>query len=276
MTDGFTNTFQRKISPVPALRPLATIDIRMELARKLEDREFVTVNRESTMTAITGSKMIEIIGATFVVTDQFLFGDTNWDYVAREEEWYHSQSLSVNDFPGGAPTIWKAVADKDGFINSNYGWCIFSEENGNQFNHAFEELALNPASRRAQMIYNRPSMHKDFNKNGRSDFMCTDAVQYFIRDGKLVAHVRMRSNDAVFGFKNDVQWQLHVQKLLADQLNVEVGDLIWTAGSLHVYERHFYLVDFYTQQIIADGNGPIRWSIPKEEYKQLFPNSEFA
>ena len=53
----------------------------------------------------------------------------------------------------------------------------------------------------------------------------------------------MRSNDAVFGYDNDVHWALYVQKQLAKDLNVEVGDLIWTATNLHVYERHFKFIE---------------------------------
>jgi thymidylate synthase len=49
----------------------------------------------------------------------------------------------------------------------------------------------------------------------------------------------MRSNDSVFGYTADVHWAMYVQKMLAADLGVEVGDLIWTASNLHVYERHF-------------------------------------
>ena len=89
------------------------------------------------------------------------------------------------------------------------------------------------------MIYNRPSMHTDYHANGMSDFICTYANTFLIRDGKLHSHYTLRSNDAVFGFNNDVAWAKHVQKQLALDLNVGVGDLIWTASSLHVYSRHF-------------------------------------
>jgi thymidylate synthase len=190
-------------------------------------------------------------------------------------------SLNVNDIPGGPPAIWKAVADKDGFINSNYGWCIYSPENGfsyndheradsmwqverahhySQFKRCVQELWATPESRRAMMIYTRPSMWLDYNKNGRSDFMCTNAVQYLIRDGAVHAIIQMRSNDAVFGFKNDRAWQQHVLEKVTNELNsyshqrqtaglepicpiYDVGNLYWNAGSLHVYERHFHLVD---------------------------------
>jgi thymidylate synthase len=76
-----------------------------------------------------------------------------------------------------------------------------------------------------------------------SDFVCTYANTFLIRDGKLTSHYLMRSNDAVFGYDNDVHWALYVQKLLAEDLDVEVGDLIWTATNLHVYERHFKFIE---------------------------------
>ena len=163
---------------------------------------------------------------------------------------FRSKSLNVNDIPGGPPEIWKMVANPNGRINSNYGWCIYSFENGDQFNKVVEELKRNPDSRRGTMIYNRPSMHYDFNNSGMSDFMCTNAVQYLIRDGKVNALVYMRSNDAVFGYKNDYAWQQHVLKYLVLALNrnesgitYEVGNIFWNVASLHVYERHFKFVN---------------------------------
>lgn len=191
----------------------------------------------------TGCKMIEVIGAQFHANETAIFGTVNQDYVDREIEWYKSMSRNVHDIKNGAPAAWKACASKDGMINSNYGYLVWSEENFNQYKNVLAELKRAPESRRAQMIYTRPSIWNEYNKDGMSDFICTDAVQYFIRDGKLIADVRMRSNDVVFGYKNDKAWQDHVHKQLAEDLDVPVGPMIWHAGSLHVYERHWNLVD---------------------------------
>ena len=184
-----------------------------------------------------------MIGATFEADEPTIFGELNEDYIQRELEWYKSMSLYVDDIPGITPAIWQQVADRGGKINSNYGWCIYSEENGNQYKHVLRELKANPNSRRAAMIYNRPSMHLDFNRDGMSDFMCTFANTFMIRDGKLISHYAMRSNDAVFGYNNDVAWAKFVQGQLAYDLEVEVGELIWTATNLHVYERHFEFIE---------------------------------
>jgi thymidylate synthase len=190
----------------------------------------------------TGVKTIEMIGAQFLADESTIFGSLNESYIAREIKWYNSKSLNVNDIDKPIPKIWKEVADKNGNINSNYGWCIYSYSNYYQYENCYDELKNNPNSRRAIMIYTRPSMQYAYRANGMSDFMCTNTVQYLIRDGALISIVNMRSNDVVFGYRNDRAWQYYVQSTLAAQLNVEVGDLIWNVGSLHVYERHFDMV----------------------------------
>ena len=81
---------------------------------------------ENYVTDKTGVKTIEMIGAQFVADEPAIFGKVDEDYVKRELDWYRSMSLNVNDIPGGPPKIWQQVADKNGQINSNYGWCIWS------------------------------------------------------------------------------------------------------------------------------------------------------
>lgn len=199
-------------------------------------------SRGEFVTDKTGCRMLEVVGATFLADQDAIFGTVNADYVKREIEWYSKQSLNVHDIPGGAPKEWIRCADRSGLINSNYGWLIWSKENCEQYSHVRHELTQSPDSRRAVMIYTRPNMWHDYNVDGRSDFVCTNAVQYFIRDSKLIALVQMRSNDVLFGYKNDRAWQKYVQEILASDLGVEVGPLVWHAGSLHVYERHFDLI----------------------------------
>ena len=207
-------------------------DIRDHFIGELMDSNFVTDK--------TGVKTIEMIGATFEADEPTIFGEVNDEYVERELEWYRSMSLFVEDIPGKTPAIWQQVASKHGKINSNYGWAIWHSKNYCQYENVLHELMNFPNSRRAVMIYTRPSMWDDYNENGMSDFMCTNAVQYMIRDGQLVAVVQMRSNDVVFGYRNDYAWQWYVANQLANHLGLKTcPKIIWHVGSLHVYERHF-------------------------------------
>jgi thymidylate synthase len=188
----------------------------------------------------TGVKTIEMIGATFEANHPTIFGDVNDDYIQRELDWYKSMSLYVDDIPGITPAIWKKVADRGGKINSNYGWAIYHKDNHLQYANVLNELQFSPNSRRAVMIYTRPTMWNDYNRDGMSDFMCTNTVQYMIRDEQLVVIVQMRSNDVVFGYRNDYAWQKYVAFHMTKDLKLtKQPKIIWNVGNLHVYERHF-------------------------------------
>ena len=217
-----------------------TADIRNELKEKYAGGEF----REGRY-----GKTVEIQNAHFLADEDWIIRKPNYDYAKREIEWYESQSLYVKDIPGGAPKIWQACADRDGKISSNYGWCIFSDENYRQFYNCVDRLLYDEHTREACMIYNRPSMQYDFNYNGMHDFMCTYATQVFLNDVgdskyKLDYTVFQRSCDAVYGFNNDNIWHRYVMNKLVDELkrydiDVILGYMTYNCGSLHVYERHF-------------------------------------
>jgi thymidylate synthase len=149
------------------------------------------------------------------------------------------------------PLIWRQIASNLGEINSNYGYLFLSKENGSQLDSVVDHLIQDPGSRRAAAVYTNPFIHKQWNRDGMSDFICTNAVQYLIREGKLEVVVQMRSNDAIFGYRNDYAWQKYAQNLVLDKLAsnglvYESGNIIWNAASLHIYKRHFELISNYS------------------------------
>lgn len=216
-------------------------EIRRAFANKLNAEDF-EVDK-------SGVKVLELIGTVFIADDDFIFGSPNHEYIQDEIRWYYSMSRKPEDLRS-TPKIWKDITDFNGYVNSNYGWCLFSNEhtdtyehNHDQYKNVLHTLKKHPSSRQAVAIYTRPSMHRDAFTDGRSDFMCTNTVQYVIRKGKLDTIVNMRSNDAVFGYKNDWAWQWHISQKLAEDLDCPVGTIYWQTGSLHVYERHFKFVE---------------------------------
>lgn len=193
---------------------------------------------------IAGSGTIEIIGASFVADKPAIFGTPNTDYITREIAWYLSGSLKVSDIPPPIPKIWDAVSSVNLEVNSNYGYLFFSKENHSQFDHVVESLRTKPDGRQATAIYTRPTMHADWNRDGMHDFVCTNAVNYFRRGDEVHAVVQMRSNDVVFGYRNDYAWQKVALQMVCSAVGNEVvpGDITWQAASLHVYPRHFHLI----------------------------------
>ena len=222
-------------------------DIRQFFIGELNDEAY-TIDR-------TGQKTIEMIGASFIADAPAIFGEPNQEYIDAEIAWYESQSTNINrlaEIYGKSPAAWKYSANKYGEINSNYGTLIYSDQYGNQYENVLQELLENPDGRRATMVYNRPSIWVDFEADGKNDFICTNAVTYYIRDGVLHSVVQMRSNDVIFGYRNDYAWQQHVLEQLCFDFNnedrydkgrvIEPGLMTWQVQNLHVYERHFDLV----------------------------------
>ena len=209
-----------------------------------------------------GNGTIELQGVSFIVDEDEIFkGTRNQKYIDAEIEWYNSCSKKVDDLAeiyGKRVQIWDSIADSKGEVNSNYGWCIFSPERGAQYFNAVKSLVKNNLTRQATMIYQDPLMHIFAGK----DFTCTNAVNYYLEphdlwDDHFVLNtvVQMRSNDAVFGFNNDLAWQKHVINSICkdlywgfkdighyvhDPINVVPGTITWQVASFHVYERHFH------------------------------------
>lgn len=194
---------------------------------------------------------VAIISASFVADEAYIIRPPNVEYVERELKWYLSESLNVNDIPDGVPTIWQQVSDKDGFINSNYGWTTFSKENYSQFDTVVEELSKNKASRQGVIIFIRPTMHEDSKRNGMHDFICTYCYTFKIEDNKLYMIVNMRSNDCVFGYDNDWAFADYVHERMLGELkktypDLDKGVMFWKADNFHCYPRHFkYLEEIY-------------------------------
>lgn len=231
----------------------------MDNLKDIRDTFAIMLKQGSFVPDKSGQRTIEILGAQFLADHETIFGTPNKGYITREIGWYMSRSLNVNDMEEPVPKIWKQVASPKGEINSNYGYLVFDPTNFSQLENCFNELRNNASSRRAIMIYTRPSMWIEFTRDGMSDFICTNTVQYFIRQSpsegetnivRLFAKVDMRSNDAWAGYRNDYAWQLFIfnhmySALRKHYINLRRGAIIWNCGSLHVYERNFDLVRHY-------------------------------
>lgn len=224
----------------------------LNLYKRIKNSEFVVDK--------SGVKVAEIIDAQILNLNpyqpilDFKVRKTNEDYCKKELNWYLSQSLSIKGYVEDVK-IWNAVCSKDDkkLVNSNYGWCVFSSDNCNQYNNCLNELRINKDSRRAIMIYNRPSMWMDFDKNGMSDFICCLNNAFLIRNNKLISIVNFRSQDLVYGFLNDFYFKCYVYNLLYNDLkkiypDLEIGYINWHSNSLHVYEKHFTLLTNIVEQ----------------------------
>lgn len=209
-------------------------DIRNTLQTMYDKEQFITDK--------TGCKTIQILGASFIADEPTIFGKVNQQYVDAEINWYKLGSTNIHDIDyDPTPAAWQYTADNNGEINSNYGRLINSPLYFNQYNNAKEELQRNSNSRRATMVYTRPSIWEEYQDNGKNDFICTNAVSFYINSlsSQVDCVVQMRSNDAVYGYKNDYAWHQYVLDRLSNDLGYDSGLIYWQVQNLHIYERHF-------------------------------------
>ena len=161
--------------------------------------------------------------------------DRNWklDYAEAEWQWYLSGDNNINklgELYGKVPEIWKRMADKEGFVNSNYGW---QWERNDQLDYVIDLLKHNPKTRQAAIsIYDRKEGYMYDN-----DTPCTYAVQFTIIGQKLDMCVTMRSNDLWYGFCNDQYCFSKLQLIVANKLDLLVGEYYHFAHNLHLYDN---------------------------------------
>jgi thymidylate synthase len=105
-----------------------------------------------------------------------------------------------------------------------------------QLAHVVNVLREDPTSRRAVISLYDPSVDTEPGK----DIPCNNWLHFTSRLGKLDLHVVARSNDLIWGWSgiNQFEWST-LQEIVAHLLGLRVGDLHFTVGSLHIYDRHW-------------------------------------
>lgn len=193
-----------------------------------------------------GMKSKELIAYTYVLPPYVRFMNfpsrkLKLDYVKREFLWYlrgDPYDTSITEHA----SMWKGLINADGTINSNYGQYIFA---GDQFEYAFQILYDDKDSRRSAMVILQP--YHLFMET--KDLPCTYAVSFNIRDDRLNMLVKMRSQDLIFGAGNDVPCFSFIHEMMYVSLRdkkypeLQMGNYFHYTDSLHVYERHYEVLE---------------------------------
>ena len=158
-----------------------------------------------------------------------------WDYAEAEWQWYLSGDRNIKklgELYGKVPEIWKRMADRDGNVNSNYGW---QWQRDNQLDNIIAMLKTNPRTRQAAIsIYDAKEINYGHYTH---DTPCTYAVQFTIQAQHLNMCVTMRSNDLWYGFCNDQYCFSKLQELVATETGLLIGSYYHFAHNLHLYDN---------------------------------------
>lgn len=154
-------------------------------------------------------------------------------YALGELLWYNSRNNKASSIAKFSK-FWTNIANKDGTINSNYGYCIHDKFKFDQWKYVVDLLKKDPGSRQA-VIHIKEA--RDLLKHPCKDVNCTIALQFFVNDGKLDMIVTMRSNDIWLGLPYDLFNFTCMQIQMAMELGIEIGTYYHNAASLHLYAR---------------------------------------
>jgi len=168
--------------------------------------------------------------------------------VVNELLWFLSGSTNINDLDA---KIWNEWALEDGSLGPIYGkqWTAWETKNGdtiNQIDHVVSLLKNNPTSRRILFhgwnVEYLPDEKLTPQENVRKGKMalppCHLLYQFQVINNKLNLMCTIRSNDLFLGHPfNTSQAALWVH-ILAQQCDLEVGELIMSIGDAHIYSNH--------------------------------------
>ncbi|KRE83949.1 thymidylate synthase [Paenibacillus sp. Soil766] len=158
--------------------------------------------------------------------------------IVHELLWFISGSTNVQYLRENGVTIWDEWADENGNLGRVYGaqWRTWLAPNGqviDQIEKLIHQIKTNPDSRRHLVSAWNPA---------EVDHMalppCHYAFQFYVANGRLSCMFQMRSVDTFLGLPFNLASYALLTHMIAQQCNLEVGDLIWNGGDVHIYQNH--------------------------------------
>ncbi|MFP3577994.1 thymidylate synthase [Arthrobacter sp. fls2-241-R2A-200] len=166
--------------------------------------------------------------------------------VAVELLWFLRGESNVRWMQEQGVSIWDEWADADGELGPVYGvqWRSWPTPDGghiDQIADLMANLASNPDSRR--------HIVSAWNVSELADMAlppCHAFFQFYVADGKLSCQLYQRSADTFLGVPFNIASYALLTLMVAQQLDLEPGEFVWTGGDVHVYDNH---VDQVTEQL---------------------------
>ena len=72
---------------------------------------------------------------------------------------------------------------------------------------------------------------------------CHVLFQFYVADGRLSCQLYQRSADALLGVPFNIASYALLTHMVAQQCDLNVGDLVWTGGDCHLYLNHLEQAD---------------------------------
>jgi thymidylate synthase len=158
--------------------------------------------------------------------------------VAYELLWFLRGESNVGWLQEHGVTIWDEWARPDGELGPVYGvqWRAWPTPDGgtvDQIQQVLDLLRTDPSSRRmvvsAWNVAELPGMALP---------PCHALFQFYVADGRLSCHLYQRSADLFLGVPFNIASYALLTEMVAQQVGLGVGELVWTGGDCHIYDNH--------------------------------------
>lgn len=176
--------------------------------------------------------------------------------VVHELLWFLNGDTNIRYLRENGVSIWDEWADENGNLGPVYGhqWRFWPTSDGghiDQLSNLVEQIKKRPNSRRlmftALNVAEFPDEAISPVDNVHAGRMalapCHAFAQAYVSDGKLSLLVYCRSQDVFLGTPFNIASYALLTQMLAQQCDLEVGDLVWAGGDCHIYSNHLQQVD---------------------------------
>jgi len=158
--------------------------------------------------------------------------------IIHELLWFLRGETNVGYLQEHKVSIWDEWADADGNLGPVYGaqWRSWPAPDGgsiDQVQQVIDTLRRDPDSRR--MIVSAWNV-ADIPKMKLAP--CHLLFQFYVADGRLSCQLYQRSADVFLGVPFNIASYALLTHMVAQQVDLDVGEFIWTGGDCHLYLNH--------------------------------------